>query len=574
MQIFKVGILATLLLSGVGFGQGLQFKQFYNFNKASFVKMKAKTIWMDEVPGMPQHFWVLDQSGFIYSLYPEKPVTDPTVINDYTSVKIADFSERCSQAISAEWGAWGISFHPDFLVNKKFYIIFIDPNGGPWSNRTDKALTTVEEWVASGAKNEILKKSRTIWTYNHKHAYGVASMDFGLDGYLYIANSDYGVDGHDMKTMGRKVLRIDVDRKDPGKEYAVPSDNPFVGRTDGTPPEIWSSGLRNVWGIHAHKLTGDILTADIGQEQWEELNLIKKGSNGGWADGGNGETYPAGGRNHYGEGFSGPCHPGNTKNCNQFEEPFWAFPRSARITDPKGGAPVVLSALNDNSNNIRLTCIMGGRTFVGSKDSPLYGQYIFGDTRENKLFAIASTKNRATYKWNGNNLTIEGTGPKYLGQSQAKIGNEDMANNDGHDGIVNLGMDSYGYLYGVFVSWYKDTKFHEIYRVEHPGMLPRRPGCMDPGYSDFDAKAERPVPCVGTVAALSDANRLLRQMPSQMLYPGAKTFNVPAGARSVELWNLNGRMVWSTMVAKLDVPQVISLPSMSDSEALRAIIHK
>ncbi len=574
MRFFKGGILSVLVFAGLGFGQGLQFKQFYDFKKVSFRAMKAKTIWMDEVPGMPQHFWVLDQSGFIYSLYPEKPVTDPKAINPYTSEKIADFSARCSQAISAEWGAWGISFHPKFLENKKFYIIFIDPNGGPWGNRSDKALTTVEEWVASGDKNEILKKTRTIWTYNHKLAYGVASMTFGKDdGFLYIANSDYGVDGHDLKTMGRKVLRIDVDRKDPGKEYAVPSDNPFVGRTDGTHPEIWSYGIRNVWGIHSHAITGEILTAEIGQEQWEEINLIKKATNGGWADGGNGITNPGGGRNHYGQGFSGPCHPGNTKNCDQFEDPFWAFPRGSRITDPKGGVAVHTGTINDNSNYISMSCVMGGRTFLGSKESPLYGQYIFADTRWNKMYAIASTKNRATYKWNGPNLTIEGVGPKYLGQSAEKIGDEVMGNSDGHDGIVNLGMDSYGYLYGVFVSWYKGASFHEIYRIEHPGMLPRRSGCTDPGFSDYDSKAERPIPCVGSAVSLAKMNRNKLPFSTDMVYPGAKALTLPAGAGSVELWNLGGRKVWSAPVTKSDQPQVLALPSFTEGGVLRVIIR-
>lgn len=531
----RSGLIMGALVAAAASGQGLQFKPFYDFAEVSFREKKAKTIWMDEVPGMPMHFWVLDQYGKIYSLYPKRPVADPGVINAYASETLADFSARCSQAIQAEWGAWGIAFHPEFRTNKKFYIIFIDPNGGTRTGRSNVALTTVEEWTASGARNEVLAKSRTVWTYRHKLAYGVACMTFGQDGYLYIANSDYGVDSYDLKTAGRKILRIDVDRKDPGKEYAVPADNPFVGRADAL-PEIWSYGIRNVWGIHSHPLTGALYSAEIGQEQWEELNVIKKGSNGGWADGGNGENYPDGTDNHYGIGYSGPCHPGNTSDCSRFAEPFWAFPRSASIADPKGGAGVRVGPVGDSTNNISLSCIMGGRTFLGNPKSPLYGHYIFSDTRFSKLWAFPPGAKGATYAWSGTNLSIQGSGPRYLGQVADRIGAEDMGNGDGHNGMVNLGMDSYGNLYGVFVSWTAGASFHEIYRIEHPDMLPRES------------------------TSLVGAGALSPVRNGGLIPPGRRALTVPARASLITINDIRGRKLGEIRLNPSESSREVALP--------------
>ena len=72
-----------------------------------------------------------------------------------------------------------------------------------------------------------------------------------------------------------------MDRKDDGKGYAVPKDNPFVGRPDAL-PEIWAYGVRNVWKMSFDRKTGQLWAGEVGQNLYEEINLIRKGGNYGW----------------------------------------------------------------------------------------------------------------------------------------------------------------------------------------------------------------------------------------------------------------------------------------------------
>ena len=107
---------------------------------------------------------------------------------------------------------------------------------------------------------------------------------------LYISTGD-GADpnppdplntGQDCSDLLSSVLRIDVDHKDAGKNYAVPKDNPFVGMKD-VRPEIWAYGFRNPWRMSFDRKTGDLWVGDVGWELWEMVHKVEKGGNYGWS---------------------------------------------------------------------------------------------------------------------------------------------------------------------------------------------------------------------------------------------------------------------------------------------------
>ena len=96
------------------------------------------------------------------------------------------------------------------------------------------------------------------------------------------SDSDGDVTGQDLRDLCSGLLRIDVDRPEPGKGYAVPRDNPFL-KVPGARPELWAFGLRNPWRMSIDRATGDMYIGDVGQDLWEMIHLGRRGANYGWS---------------------------------------------------------------------------------------------------------------------------------------------------------------------------------------------------------------------------------------------------------------------------------------------------
>ncbi|RAJ00292.1 glucose/arabinose dehydrogenase [Chitinophaga skermanii] len=184
-----------------------------------------------------------------------------------------------------ERGLLGIAFHPQYKSNGKFYVYYSAPSTTKGSNHR----SVVAEYKVSNNKNVANKASkREVLTFEQPESnHNGGDIIFGKDGYLYIASGDGGGggdkhgsigNGQNMNTLLGKILRIDVNS---GSPYSVPSSNPFVNQAN-VRPEIWAYGLRNPWRISFDKPTGRLFTGDVGQNQYEEVDIITKGGNYGW----------------------------------------------------------------------------------------------------------------------------------------------------------------------------------------------------------------------------------------------------------------------------------------------------
>jgi glucose/arabinose dehydrogenase len=184
-----------------------------------------------------------------------------------------------------EEGFLGLAFHPKFKENGEFFVYYTAK-----PTRDNPHLSVISRFRVSkddpnradpNSEEVIMTIKQPFWNHNG------GTLVFGPDGYLYIGLGDGGLrddphgNGQKMNTLLGKILRIDVDHKDPGLNYAIPKDNPFVSKP-GARGEIWALGIRNVWRIAFDRKTGDLWAGEVGQDTWEEINLITRGGNYGW----------------------------------------------------------------------------------------------------------------------------------------------------------------------------------------------------------------------------------------------------------------------------------------------------
>ena len=211
------------------------------------------------------HMFIIEQEGRIQIIENGQMLAPPFL----------DIIDRVGSQ-GNEQGLLGLAFHPDFKHNPYFYVNYTDTNG----NTVIARFTANGETADPGSEKDLLYVQQPFPNHNG------GEMIFGSDGYLCLGLGDGGSqgdpheNGQNTNVLLGKILRIDVDH---GAPYAIPVDNPFA--KGGGRPEIWAYGLRNPWRFSFDRVTNNLYIADVGQDTWEEMDVVPSntpGLNFGW----------------------------------------------------------------------------------------------------------------------------------------------------------------------------------------------------------------------------------------------------------------------------------------------------
>ena len=268
---------------------------------------------------------------------------DPNISSVETFLDIRDVvSDR-----GEEEGLLGMAFDPQYSANGYFYVYY--SASPPRRSVISRFSTSANDPNRADPASEhiLLEVLQPYSNHNGGH------LVFGPDEYLYIglgdggAGSDPHEHGQDTSTFLGTILRIDVSSVGLEGAYRIPPDNPFAGSDVGAREEIWAYGLRNPWRFTFDRETGHLWAGDVGQDRFEEIDIIRPGLNYGW---------------NIMEGF----HCFRDSDCNQegLELPVVEYGRG-------GGCSVT-----------------GGYVYRGSRLPSLYGAYVYADFCSGKIWAM------------------------------------------------------------------------------------------------------------------------------------------------------------------------------------------
>lgn len=296
-----------------------------------------------------------------------------------------------------EEGFLGMAFHPKFKENGEFFVYYTTADGPPHTSVISRFKVHKDDpnKADPDSEEELLRIAQPFWNHNG------GTIVFGPDGYLYIGMGDGGAandpqgNGQKMGTLLGKILRIDVDHRDAGKNYASPKDNPFVDMP-GARPEIWALGIRNVWRIAFDRETGKLWAGDVGQDTWEEIDIIERGGNYEWnLSEGLGEFVvptPAGGR-------ARRRAPG---------------PAPDKIVGRR--IPPIFEYHHDIGKSIT-----GGNVYRGKKVPDLNGKYLFADYVSGQVYALEYDEKdgsaKRVLKIDGNTMPVLSFGEDEAGET-------------------------------------------------------------------------------------------------------------------------------------------------------------
>ena len=306
-----------------------------------------RPLWFGFAPGDGARRYVVEQGGVIWVFEGRQNVAGA-----------AEFLRLPVSRANAEEGLLGLAFHPDYARNGRFFVYFSEPVDDSADRHTVLSAFVRDpggDSTRTAASQQVLLTIPQPYG-NHKGG----ALLFGPDGYLYLGLGDGGSGGDPQNNAQNpqmllgKVLRLDVDTADAVclTPYGIPEDNPFAqGRCgageSGGRPEIFAMGVRNPWRMSFDRDTGLLWAGDVGQEDWEEISVIRRGGNYGW-------------RRVEGEVCFSPA------DCvlEDFEPPVYVYPHSEGKS------------------------VTGGFVYRGRALPELYGLYVYADYANGRVYAL------------------------------------------------------------------------------------------------------------------------------------------------------------------------------------------
>ncbi|XP_035276790.1 HHIP-like protein 1 [Anguilla anguilla] len=367
-------------------------------------------------------FFVAEQVGLVWVYLPDRSKLEKPFLNITQAVLTSPWE-------GDERGFLGIAFHPKYKYNRKLYVYYSIQVGLDERIRISEFRASASDMntVDHGSERIILEIDEPASNHNG------GQLLFAVDGYLYIFTGDGGMAGDPFGKYGNaqnksallgKVLRVDVNNNDRGPLYRIPPDNPFM-HDQGARPEVYAYGVRNMWRCSVDRgdpLTkegkGRIFCGDVGQNKFEEVDIIEKGRNYGW---------------RAKEGFS--CYDKNLCANSSLNDvlPIYAYPH-------KMGKSVT-----------------GGYVYRGCEYPNLNGMYIFGDFMSGRMMALQ--ENRQTRQWDYHEICM-GKGQTCLFPGLI---------NNYHQYIISFGEDEAGELYFMSTSFPTATSpSGVVYKVVDP----------------------------------------------------------------------------------------------------------
>ncbi|HZM05426.1 MAG TPA: PQQ-dependent sugar dehydrogenase [Candidatus Saccharimonadales bacterium] len=336
-----------------------------------------RPLWMVEAPDGSGRFFIGEQAGRILVL-----------AKGSDGGKTSEFLNIVNRHpfVDNEEGLLSLAFHPGFKSNGLCYISYNQQSGGEHALYPRRSIIS-ELKVSAGDTNRLDLKSERILLKIPQRAgpHKGGELTFGPDGDLYLALGDGGR-GSDLFNNAQnsasllgKVLRIDVNRRTTIKQgkmeiklpYGIPSDNPFIDEPDldgaGACKEVYAWGLRNPWRYSWDRQTGQLWVGDVGQDSWEEIDLITKGGNYGW-------------------------------NVREGSHHFKPGPVAAEYIDPVIEYPHNPSFLKQSKfpQHGPGACVIGGYVYRGKKYPALQGVYLYADFVLGTIFGLRYQDGKVT----------------------------------------------------------------------------------------------------------------------------------------------------------------------------------